>query len=54
MWYDILVHDYYYGWIPVNIKSTNMNTSDNIGNLTSCVYAYTDENLDLNKNYVNG
>tara|TARA_Y100000389_G_C17446082_1_gene511675 strand:- start:1331 stop:2125 length:795 start_codon:yes stop_codon:yes gene_type:complete len=54
MWYDILAFDYRYGWIPINIKSTTTETCDNTGNLAMCVYAYTDELLDLKKNYRNG
>ena len=56
MWYDILAFDYMYGWIPINIKTTTIITSDNTGNLAMCVYAYTNENLDLfnNKSYDNG
>jgi hypothetical protein len=54
MWYDMLLYDRLYGWIPVNIKSTTMKTRDNTGNLAMCVYAYTDENLILDKNYHNG
>lgn len=56
IWYDILVNDYKYGWIPINIKITTMTTSDNIGNLATCVYALTDEKLELkrNKTYENG
>ena len=56
MWYDILVFDYVYGWIPVNIKTTTTLTADNTGNLAMCVYAYTDENLDIHrdKSYENG
>jgi hypothetical protein len=56
MWYDILAFDYMYGWIPINIKTTTTLTSDNTGNLTMCVYAYTDELLDINsdKSYENG
>lgn len=56
MWYDILAFDYIYGWLPINIKTTTTLTSDNIGNLTMCVYAYTDEILDINSNksYENG
>lgn len=54
MWYDILIYDYQYGWLPVNIKSTTTLTSDNTGNLAMCVYAYTDEELDLYKPYQNG
>lgn len=54
MWYDILVYDYYYGWIPVNIKSTTTLTSDNTGNFAMCVQAYTNETLDLYKYYQNG
>jgi hypothetical protein len=56
MWYDILVLDYYYGWLPVNIKTTTTLTSDNTGNLAMCVYAYTDEILDIHKDetYENG
>lgn len=56
MWYDILVFDYMYGWIPTNIKSTTTIKSDNTGNLAMCVYAYTDEILDIHrdKTYKNG
>ena len=56
MWYDILVYDKIFNWIPVNIKTTNMNTRDNIGNLTLCVYSYTNFKLDLqnSKTYYNG
>ncbi len=54
MWYDLLLYDRLYGWIPVNIKSTTMKTNDNTGNLAMCVYAYTDEYLKLDKNYHNG
>ena len=55
MWYDILAFDYMYGWIPINIKTTTI-TSDNTGNLAMCVYAYTDEILDIHrdKSYENG
>lgn len=56
MWYDILALDYMYGWIPINIKTTTTVTSDNTGNLAMCVYAYTDEMLDIHrdKSYENG
>jgi len=56
MWYDILLYDKIFGWIPVNIKTTNMNTRDNVGNLTLCVYSYTNFklNLDNTKTYYNG
>lgn len=56
MWYDILAFDYMYGWIPINIKTTTTITSDNTGNLAMCVYAYTNEMLDIhmNKSYDNG
>jgi hypothetical protein len=56
MWYDLLAFDYIYGWIPINIKITTIKTSDNTGNLAMCVYAYTDEILDIyrDKSYENG
>jgi hypothetical protein len=56
MWYDILAFDYMYGWIPINIKTTTTKTCDNTGNLSMCVYAYTNELLDIhsNKSYTNG
>lgn len=56
MWYDILAFDYMYGWLPINIKTTTTLTSDNAGNLAMCVYAYTNEILDIhrNKSYANG
>ena len=55
-WYDILVHDHMYGWLPINIKSTTTITSDNTGNLAMCVFAYTNEILDIHrdKSYANG
>jgi len=55
-WYDILAFDYMYGWIPINLKTTTTTTSDNTGNLAMCVYAYTNEILDIhrNKSYENG
>jgi|UniRef100_A0A6C0ILB4 hypothetical protein len=56
MWFDILAFDYIDGWIPINIKTTTTKTSDNTGNLAMCVYAYTNEILDIhrNKSYENG
>jgi hypothetical protein len=56
MWYDILAYDYMYGWIPINIKTTKTARSDNVGNLAMCVYAYTDEELNVHreKTYENG
>jgi len=53
-WYDIAIKDYIYGWLPVNIKTTTTKTSDNVGNLSICVQAYTKIKLDLNKSYNNG
>jgi hypothetical protein len=55
-WYDFLTYDYMYGWIPINIKTTTTFTSDNTDNLAMCVYAYTNEVLDIhsNKSYDNG
>lgn len=53
-WYDILIFDKICGWLPVNLKTTTTLTHDNTGNLAMCVYAYTDENLDLNKRFNNG
>jgi hypothetical protein len=54
MWYDILLKDTLYGWIPVNIKTTTTSTSDNTGNLAMCVYTYTDYKLKLKNSYQNG
>lgn len=55
-WFDILVKDYSYGWLPVNIKSSVLTSADNTGNLAMCVYAYTNEKLELSltKSYTNG
>lgn len=49
-WYDILVRDNYYGWLPINIKTTTTKTADNTGNLAMCVQAYTDEEVLLHPN----
>ena len=56
MWFDILVFDNLRGWLPVNIKTTKMLSSDNTGNLAMCVHAYTDHKLDLYRDntYENG
>ena len=56
MWFDVLLYDFVYGWIPINIKTTKVKTSDNVGNLTICVYSYTNTNLVLclDKSYCNG
>jgi hypothetical protein len=56
MWYDILAFDYMYGWIPINIKSTTTLTTDNTGNIAMCVYAYTDEllNIKMDTSYSSG
>jgi hypothetical protein len=50
MWFDILVRDHLVGWIPINIKSTKTTTPDNVGNMAICVYAYTNEALDIHRN----
>lgn len=54
MWYDILAFDYKCGWIPINIKITTTLTNDNVGNLTMCVFSYTNYPIDLHKSYNNG
>ena len=54
MWYDLKVYDYRLGWIPVNIKTTTMNTSDNTGNLAMAVYAYTNFPMNIDNSYCNG
>ncbi len=54
-WYDFLVHDNLVGYIPVNVKITTMTTADNIGNLATCLYSYTNHPMDLfNTRYNNG
>ena len=47
---------YIYGRLPVNIKTTTTLSYDNTGNLAMCVYAYTNEYLDIHKSksYENG
>lgn len=53
-WFDFAIKDYVYGWLPINIKTTTTRTTDNVGNLSLCVQAYTNYELDLRKNYQNG
>lgn len=52
-WYDFLLYDYKYGWLPVNIKISKMMTNDNVGNLSICVQAFTDHKLDVKKSCYN-
>lgn len=54
MWYDVLIYDTEYGWIPCNIKTTTTETNDNVGNLSVCVHALTSHELDFDKSYKNG
>jgi hypothetical protein len=56
MWFDVLLYDFVHGWIPINIKTTKIKTSDNVGNLSICVYSYTNTKLilSLEKSYCNG
>jgi len=53
-WFDFSIHDYRYGWLPVNIKSTTTLGADNTGNFAMCVHALTNVELDLDKMYKNG
>jgi len=52
-WFDIAVKDNE-TWLPVNIKITEMESADNVGNLALCVQAYTNIQLDLCSSYQNG
>lgn len=53
-WCDFAVRDYQYGWLPVNFKSTTTKSSDNVGNLSLIVYALTNFEMDVKKEYTNG
>lgn len=53
-WFDFMVYDYVYGFLPVNIKTSMMKNADNTGNLSICVQSYTPYCLDAKKNYKNG
>lgn len=55
-WFDVLIFDNLYGWLPINIKTTTMKSCDNIGNLALCVQSYTNEKLQIfvNHRYDNG
>jgi adenine-specific DNA-methyltransferase len=54
MWYDILIRDFRYGWLPVNIKITTAKTADNACNIAGLVQSYTNVNLNYEKYYNNG
>ena len=52
MWHDLCAFDETRNiWIPINIKTSTFKSSDNVGNLSICAYAYTNIEMDLNKNY---
>jgi hypothetical protein len=53
-WYDVLVKDHRHNWLPCNIKSTTMKSSDNTGNLAMCVYSYTNHSMSVFNQYNNG
>lgn len=50
-WSDMLVHDFQYGLLPVNIKSSGHKQADNAANITALVHALTDEQLDVKKKH---
>lgn len=47
MWFDILVNDYHYAWIPVSIFHTDMRTCAFVGKIPMYVHCYTDHNIDI-------
>lgn len=53
-WFDVKIRDYQYGWLPINIKSSTLLTSDNTGNMVMCVYSITDHPINLDVNYNSG
>tara|TARA_E500000331_G_scaffold357423_1_gene419075 strand:+ start:1970 stop:2809 length:840 start_codon:yes stop_codon:yes gene_type:complete len=53
-WYDIKVYDEEFGWIPVNIKTTTLQTADNVGNMSICVQAFTNIFMDMEERQNNG
>jgi hypothetical protein len=53
-WFDMLIFDYQYGWIPVNVKTTTTKDSDNIGNLALLLYSLTSYDMSFKKSYKNG
>lgn len=53
MWYDIILIDGDNKY-PINIKTTTMNTSDNIGNFATVVWAYTNYDMTLESICTNG
>ena len=53
-WYDVKVYDSEFGWVPVNVKTTTIKTADNVGNMSICLQAFTDEAIDIDERYNNG
>lgn len=53
-WCDIMVKDYTGTWLPVNIKSTKIDSAINTGNFTLPLQAFTNQNMDELKSYNNG
>lgn len=53
-WYDIKILDDEFGYVPVNIKTTTMKTSDNVGNMSLCLQSFTNYKLDIDGKYNNG
>lgn len=53
-WFDMMIYDYSYGWIPVNVKTTTMTSSDNVGNLALLLYSLTSYSMEFHKSYKNG
>lgn len=53
-WFDLIIKDFQYGPLPINIKTTTMKTADNTGNFAMCVYSYTNHPIKLKDNNNNG
>lgn len=53
-WFDISARDDEFGDIPINIKTTTMQTADNSGNLAILLQSLTDYNMNIEDKYNNG
>lgn len=53
-WFDMMIYDLSYGWIPINVKTTTMTTADNVGNLALLLYSLTSYSMEFHKSYQNG
>lgn len=50
-WYNFVVYDNLFGWLPIDLKTVDINEVEEFNNLTMCFYSYTDIEIPLTDDF---